>query len=846
MYRLADNLLAPPEPRSAMLARALDPADPAVAVVAWPGRRIPASLQAGDIVVRQPLSGPVRNFVLTAEAASNGEVDCKAIDIGAAMFGDPADVRIRLHGPDRMLRDDLTIVRVRARQAEWNFGETPPLPPASRPTIRQGSRGPAVNEAQQRMNAIDARRASRGESRIDRCPLVVDGIFGSNTRGATVSFQRLTFAGQPNEWDGIIGPKTWAMLDAWSYEQPVDPPVPVPPAPPPPNIYPPHIIPVVFRVPNPARWGPLLGGLPNAPIRTQNASKSLIDGPDTYRTMLKDLRRAANTRSFIYLLGWDCHDNFPLDPGIAPPCSTSLNQVLSDAVTSGAQVRAMIWQNLSELKVVGQVATRINALKSATANGACIIDKRNGGSAPVKQKKVGEILTEITKTLFPLTQIPGIGSEVQKLNTKLAKYIEQAVREMRASHHQKVLLIFDGEQLVAYCGGIDFNPNRANNTTNCIPGSATQKINPSDPQHDTHCRIVGPAASDLLTTFVDRWLDHPDHVGIDAASGPLRGAPVSSIPSPPVPNPSLADAPAGGPTSVIIARTYNPPPGGAIPRQRDIRTLLLRAIANAESFIYFEDQYLWDFDTPASGPMSMATALNRALKSEKVKHITALIPANPISGGWPLAQFQRAWRLRFINEVRRGLPPGIANRFQVYQRNFPPCVDDECLGQHTYIHSKCWVFDDELAVIGSANCNRRGYQHDSEVDAFIWDEAPPARPMVAAFDQPRIPNMLGFETESSFASPPEECKRVSEQTRRNMTFAQNFRWRLWCGHLGKSVLDGADNSAWPTGTAPVGDVVRFKTDRPPIISKLVDPIAFPIVDSIAEKVRPIIVDPASP
>ena len=38
-----------------------------------------------------------------------------------------------------------------------------------------------------------------------------------------------------------------------------------------------------------------------------------------------------------------------------------------------------------------------------------------------------------------------------------------------------------------------------------------------------------------------------------------------------------------------------------------------------------------------------------------------------------------------------------------------------------YVHSKCWIFDDELAVIGSANCNRRGYTHDSEVAAAISD-----------------------------------------------------------------------------------------------------------------------------
>lgn len=40
-----------------------------------------------------------------------------------------------------------------------------------------------------------------------------------------------------------------------------------------------------------------------------------------------------------------------------------------------------------------------------------------------------------------------------------------------------------------------------------------------------------------------------------------------------------------------------------------------------------------------------------------------------------------------------------------------------------------WVFDDEYAIIGSANCNRRGYTHDSEVVAGIAEPGSgPTRP----------------------------------------------------------------------------------------------------------------------
>jgi peptidoglycan hydrolase-like protein with peptidoglycan-binding domain len=73
---------------------------------------------------------------------------------------------------------------------------------ADHPTIKQGSKGPAVKLAQQRLNA-------RGYT------IARDGIFGPQTKLRVSSYQSDRSSGTiaPLKVDGIVGPSTWARLD---------------------------------------------------------------------------------------------------------------------------------------------------------------------------------------------------------------------------------------------------------------------------------------------------------------------------------------------------------------------------------------------------------------------------------------------------------------------------------------------------------------------------------------------------------------------------------------------------------------------------------------------------------
>jgi hypothetical protein len=72
-----------------------------------------------------------------------------------------------------------------------------------------------------------------------------------------------------------------------------------------------------------------------------------------------------------------------------------------------------------------------------------------------------------------------------------------------------------------------------------------------------------------------------------------------------------------------------------------------------------------------------------------------------------------ALRKQFIDIVKKA--DGDRGRARIYTHTPPG-------GEHTNLHSKIWIIDDEFVLMGSANCNQRSLTHDSEICAAIADE----------------------------------------------------------------------------------------------------------------------------
>ncbi|MBP1693334.1 MAG: phospholipase D/transphosphatidylase [Chloroflexi bacterium] len=473
--------------------------------------------------------------------------------------------------------------------------------------------------------------------------LAVDGIAGTQTRNAIRQFQQL----KGLLVDGIAGTQTVTALRAALGSAPT-PYIPPPRPTPTPYIPPPRPTPTPTpSLPNiqdqVRRWFVTGGSPPMQPVRPDNLAIPLVGGAQAFREMVRAIRTANAPGHYIYLLGWILYDNFQLIPG---DTTSTIASLFATASSRGVQVRAMLWDQLGTQNTAE--VDRIDRLP----NGAAILDNRT-------------------------------------LNF--------------GSHHQKILVVKGNEGLIAFCGGVDINPDRINASSGGGSSSGSGSGGSGTggaPLQDVHCRITGLAAHDLLRIFMERWSDHPDHSARDSAKGTLLGA------REPLPAPA-------GKMYVQIARTYGNGTrnrgigsGGyrfAPNGERTIQRMVENAIRQARKFIYLEDQYLIN--------MEISAALVSALPN--IQHLTIVIPHAKLYSGQECPSKMYDYQKRFISPLRSAG----GNKVRVF-------CPSPAGAPNTYVHSKMWIFDDEFAIIGSANVNRRSYTHDSEVTAGIYDPAP--------------------------------------------------------------------------------------------------------------------------
>ncbi len=238
------------------------------------------------------------------------------------------------------------------------------------------------------------------------------------------------------------------------------------------------------------------------------------------------------------------------------------------------------------------------------------------------------------------------------------------------AHHQKILLVNGHEGLIGFCGGIDLHYNR-------LPGRTEEGYW----LHDVHLRVTGHAAKNLLDVAEQRWSHAKDD---DKPPTP----PTISLPSPASPS-----SPGSGHIARVVQTVGNPDIGKQV--ANSLWPAVQSAVRHASRFIYIEDQYLMSVD--------LVTELVDAAK--RVKHITIVVP--PLFGTELTVTKRRQFAIR---QLARLGGPDIQKKIGIFESRKP---------NHSIVHSKLFVFDDEYAIVGSANANNRGYFLDSEADVCV-------------------------------------------------------------------------------------------------------------------------------
>ena len=372
--------------------------------------------------------------------------------------------------------------------------------------------------------------------------------------------------------------------------------------------------------------------------------------------------------------------------------------------------------------------------------------------------------------------------------------LDQRVRRA-GSHHQKLVVLHrpdNADDDVAFVGGIDLCHGRRDDVHHRGDPQAQhidKRYGDRAPWHDVQSVVRGPAVGDLATSFRERW---NDPLPIEHRSSPLAQlrARIAREPTVPQPLEPLGNPPAArGTHAVQVLRTY-PAKRPAFPfapdGERTIARFYLKALERARSLLYIEDQYFWSRE--------VGEAFAGALRRSPELRLIVVVPRFPDRDGLITGPPHRVGQVRTLSRLREAG----GDRVGIYD------LETEA-GQPIYVHAKVVVVDDEVALVGSDNMNRRSWTHDSELSIAVLDDAhddrEPLDPGRSGYEARRFARNLRLElTAEHLATTPEDPTLLDP--------VEVFeRWRRSAAALDRWHEEGK------TGERPAGRVRRHRPER---------------------------------
>jgi len=257
-----------------------------------------------------------------------------------------------------------------------------------------------------------------------------------------------------------------------------------------------------------------------------------------------------------------------------------------------------------------------------------------------------------------------------------------------ASHHQKIVVVDD---TVAFVSGYDLTRVRWDTHKHAEddPCRVDHRGVKYPPFHDVGIAVTGTCARALGDLARERWRRATGHTlkpSITSAPADVWPTGVDTV---------LTDV------DVAISRTE--PRFNGYPEVSEIRQLHLDAIASARRTIFAENQYFTS--------RLITDAFSERLREPDAPEIAVLSPFK--QSGWLEISTMGVLRGRNHRRLRAADPN---NRYRLYYPTLPWLdAKGECLN----IHSKVFVVDDELVMIGSANLADRSMGTDTECNLAI-------------------------------------------------------------------------------------------------------------------------------
>lgn len=434
------------------------------------------------------------------------------------------------------------------------------------------------------------------------------------------------------------------------------------------------------------------------PNATQNEPiEYLIDGKEYYDKLYIDFASLTPGDS-IYIMGWMFDHDFNMFPHI-PNMNKSPLDLFARAVSNKIDVKIFIWDNPLYIQ------RNIDSIKYLKAAG---VDIRMEASKLKIHKTALSIMQTILPSVYATISAPLLalkmyasylnvfGIVINKLDKfiDMLNYVKSKVTGgisniSVCAYHDKVTIIIRDSKVIAYCGGIDYNRNRVNNS-----------------MHDVQCRVEGPAASQILNKFLVKWNEY-----LPAAN---------KIVSPAISSFTLASKNMYSYGYAVGNHNYSV----SLPDfHRTLSDAYFKIIDKAEKYIYIEDQYMVN--------QEVAAALNAKLNSSKVFDLILLIQCD--ENTLEDLSIPARMRTRFI-EIVRGAAIGASSPLD--SKITVLSIDKNSAAAGNYpsgIHSKIMIADDEIAIIGSSNVNQRSFTHDGETSLIIFDDNVPANKFAKKF-----------------------------------------------------------------------------------------------------------------